>query len=270
MAEEQDKLPSFRNPPVMETVLGVQFAPIPDLTGGHIGWYWKSCLGSSWPRLIEGLFLQDQFERFEQQPSWNFPSLQFSVTVPNRLQIIHEDDDRVIQVQNTRFLYNWRRREDEYPRYRSIYPEFIRHLELFRAFLKTANLGDLVPNQWEVTYISHIPQGDLWKSPIDWCKVFPRLFTSANHSDSLRLESMANDWHFEITPQKGRLHISSKHGRVQDGGEDVLSLELTARGPLQSGDMKAIESGLDLGHRSIVQTFVALASESALNFWGIE
>ena len=168
MDEPVDKLPSFRMPPVIETVLGVQFAPLPDLTGGHIGWYWRDYLDRTWSRVIEVPCLQDQFERFGQQTTWKFPSLQMSVSLPNRLQIIHADDDRVIQVQNTRFLYNWRKRSDTYPRYENIYTEYARNLELFRTFLKTANLGDISPNQWEITYINHIPHGGLWKSPSDW------------------------------------------------------------------------------------------------------
>jgi uncharacterized protein (TIGR04255 family) len=271
MAEQQTNLPSFRSPPVIETVLGVQFAPIPDLTGAHIGWFWKNFLDGSWARVIEVPFLQDQFERFAEQNTWNFPQLQFSVSLPNRLQMIHADDDRVIQVQNTRFLYNWRRRADAYPRYKNIYPQFASSLKTFESFLSTAGLGDISPNQWEITYINHIPQGSLWKSPDDWHKVFPGLFNLPGHPDPLRLESISNDWHLEIVPQRGRLHIACKHGKSQDRSGEVLVLEFTARGPIDGGETgKAIESGLHLGRRIIVETFVALASDSALKYWEVE
>ena len=271
MAQEQENLPSFKSPPVIETILGVQFAPISKLTGAHVGWFWKTFLDSAWTIVREVPFLPDQFERFEPESAWRLPSLQWTESIPNRLQIVHEDDDRVIQIQTTRLLCNWRKRAEAYPRFQRINPEFQNILSVFRAFLKNANLGDIVPNQWEVTYVNHIPQGDLWHSTNDWPKILPGLFSSPYLPAQIRFESLSGDWHFELMPRMGRLHISCKHGRVENGKGELMVLELTARGPLDGVDTnETIQAGLKLGRRAIVEAFVGLASESARTYWGIE
>lgn len=54
MTTQRDDLPNFDNPPVIETILGVQFAQIPNLTSAHFGWYWREFWGESWVRRAVG------------------------------------------------------------------------------------------------------------------------------------------------------------------------------------------------------------------------
>ena len=146
----------------------------------HFGWYWKEFLDKSWVRTQETVALQDQLETFgDQARRFPFPSLSAVLTStlpPQRTQFINEADDRVIQVQNTRFIYNWRKRESRYPRFKDIYPEFMGNLKRFREFLRSESLGDVRFNQWEITYINHIEKGGIWKSPEDWHEILPRCF----------------------------------------------------------------------------------------------
>src|SRR5690242_7805125 len=101
MSTRQDDLPTFDNPPVIEAILSVQFAPIPGFTSGHLGWYWKHSLDRSWVKALDAPSLTDQFERFGELAGWNLPLIQFSTgNPPSRLQIINDKDDRVIQIQN--------------------------------------------------------------------------------------------------------------------------------------------------------------------------
>jgi uncharacterized protein (TIGR04255 family) len=271
MTAGQDDLPVFDNPPVIETVLGVQFAPIPGFTSGHYGWYWKNVLDDSWVRALEAPPLTDQFETFGELSGWRLPLIQLSAGgMPGRLQFINAQDDRVIQIQNTRFIYNWRKRESSYPSFRKTYPEFTDKLGGFRGFLQTAELCDIAPNQWEVSYFNHVPKGELWETPDDWSNVFPSLFPTPRRSDLVRFESLSAEWHSEIPPERGRLHIAVQHGRPPEGTPDVLSLHLTARGLVRPDDRDwGLDSGLELGHRVLARMFASLASEAALKHWGI-
>jgi len=70
MAEEI--IYKFERPPVNETVLGVQFDPLPRLSSAHLGAFWAS-LGTDWPVVNDAPELEQQFERFgkgEQWKSW--------------------------------------------------------------------------------------------------------------------------------------------------------------------------------------------------------
>lgn len=49
---DEQNLPSFERPPVIETMLGVQFQPLPALRSAHLGAFWKT-LGEEWPVVLD-------------------------------------------------------------------------------------------------------------------------------------------------------------------------------------------------------------------------
>jgi uncharacterized protein (TIGR04255 family) len=263
--------PNFDNPPLIETILGVQFGEIAGLTSAHFGWYWREFLDKSWNKTQEAIRLPDQFETFGDQ-TWKMPVTQLTASIapaPDRLQFINAEDDRVIQIQNTRFLYNWRKKESVYPRFHELYPEFTSKLADFRKFLGAASLEDLSLNQWEVTYVNHIPKGALWNTPEDWHKILPGLMPMLWKSVETKVETESGELRFEIVPQRGRLHVSVQHGRRQDPDGEVLVLQLTARGPLSPTEQALTpDESFELGHRVLVQTFAGIASPEALTYWG--
>jgi uncharacterized protein (TIGR04255 family) len=270
MAEQDKSLPTFDNPPVIETIIGAQFVPLLDFTSAHFGWYWKQYLDSSWVKTLEAPALPDQFEKFgEQKSGGGVPQFQFqTIAEPDRLQIISDKDDRVIQIQRSRFIYNWRKREGGYPTFKRTYPEFLKAFSLFRRFASEASLGEVAVNQWEVTYVNHIPKGTLWESPSDWPKIFPKLFPSVFVNNELEFEGLGSQWRFEITPAKGRLHAVINHAKLEEGGDERLVLQLTARGPVQSKkEGLDLESGITLGHRVVVCAFADMASPAARSHW---
>ena len=117
-AMRKDDLPGFSNPPLIETILGVQFDEIPNLTRGSIlagigGSFWTKYVGLE---AQETPALTDQFETLgESSRRFPFPhvSAKILTSIPlTRMQFINDKDDRVIQIQNTRFLYNWRKRSN--------------------------------------------------------------------------------------------------------------------------------------------------------------
>jgi uncharacterized protein (TIGR04255 family) len=272
-AMRKDNFPSFERPPLVETVIGVQFDQIPNLTSAHLGWYWREFLDKSWVRTLETVPLQDQFENFgEQSRRLPFPSLTAKMlsSLPSpRIQFMNESDDRVIQIQSTRFLYNWRKRETVYPRFKDLYPEFIGELNRFREFLKSASLGDAGFNQWEITYVNHIEKGETWNTPDDWHKILPGLFPAPRKSSGIRLERESGEISFEVTPERGRLHIQIVSGKSLESGDEILELNLTARGPIvRNNPTLGLDSGIELGHRVLVEAFAGMASETALKAWG--
>jgi len=204
MADEQTSDPVFEDPPVIETVLGVQFAPLNGLTSAHVGWFWKTHLDGEWQKVAETVALPDEFERFEATPPGRVQFRVEPIRFPGRVLISQVNDGRMIQIQPTRFHYNWNRVGGEYPRYRKVLEEFDRHFGSFCRFVAEAKLGEVVPNQWELTYIDSIPQGALWNTPADWHEVLPGLFSPPGPVGSSRLESVGGEWHFEIPPQRGR------------------------------------------------------------------
>ena len=206
MAETQAKFPKFDNAPVAETILGVQF-PALSFTAGHPGWFWKNYLSKDWCKAVDAPPLPDQFERFGEQ-NWTLASTPLTLTLAlPRLQLTNEAGDRFIQVQNTRFIYNWQKKQDAYPSYHQSKTEFLKLLDQFCRFVADAGLGKVSPNQWEVSYIDQIPKGILWQSPSEWRRILPGFFPLGHEVQGLKFEN-AGEWHYEIEPQKGRMHVA--------------------------------------------------------------
>ncbi len=265
-----EPLPSFKTPPVVETVLGVQFEPIRSLTNAHLGAFWQT-LGLDWPNVVDAPPLEQQFEQFGDERTWGPLGLQLKLTSEpaSRLQIRNKSNDRMIQVQNGRFHLNWLGQAGgEYPRYNNVRPEYDKLFSRFCAFVKNQSLGDLRLNQWEVTYVNHIPKGTLWNAPSDVPSV-SLLFASPPPLPMVAgPESLSGAWHFEITPKKGRLHVEIRHGRrTTPDDKEILIITLTARGSLSPADPR-YDVGLDAGHEAIVRSFKALTTEKAHQIWG--
>lgn len=261
------KLPKFARPPLIETVLGVQFQPLPSMGNAHLGWFWNR-LGSEWEFGAELPPLEPQHERFDTGWAQMGMQLQLTQDMRSRLQIRNKKD-RMVQVQNGRLLYNWLGQGGTtYPHYEAVRKAFDSVQQEFTKFLSDEKLGELRPNQWEVTYVNHLPKGSVWNELADCAaafKVGPLINSSPGGT---KLENFAGEWHYEIPSHKGRLHVQLRHGKLaQADGPEVLILTLTARGPV--GEEQSWGAGLDLGHETIVRGFFDLTSESAHQYWGL-
>jgi len=174
----------------------------------------------------------------------------------------------MIQVQNGRFHYNWLGHQGgPYPSYESVKPEFVNELDRFRKFLRNAGIEELRPNQWEVTYVNHIPRGTLWETPDDWQRMIGPFMSAQEKLSVVTLEGFAGEWHYEIRDRLGRLHVQVNPARESSGERrELLRMTLTARGAANA-QVEMVE-GLDLGHKAIVSTFAELTTKAAHEFWG--
>jgi uncharacterized protein (TIGR04255 family) len=146
-----EPLPDYEAPPVVETILGVQFEPLPGLKNAYLGGFWKTLDTAEWPTVSDAPPLPPQFERFTETFQWA-PGIEFQLiqNPPGRLQISNRDGDRMIQLQNGRLHLNWLGEPGrKYPRYEKVREDFVWALQRFSGFLAAEKLGDFRPNQWE-------------------------------------------------------------------------------------------------------------------------
>lgn len=271
---EKGPLPDYENPPVVETILGVQFERLPGFRSAHLGAFWKTLDTGEWPELFDAPPLQPEFERFTESARWAPIGAQLTVTqdLSSRLQIKNRAGDGMIQVQNGRFHFNWLGQAGgQYPRYRNVRQGFLRALQRFIEFVIKEKVGDFRPNQWEVTYLNHIPKGTVWNAPNDW-GFFQSLLGAVPTVDGLvQGESFTGGWHFVIPGQCGRLHVKWQHAMKSEPEEqEIVVLTLTARGPVAESEdaMQAILNGIDLGRETIVRSFATFMSKAANDYWG--
>jgi uncharacterized protein (TIGR04255 family) len=188
-----------------------------------------------------------------------------------RLRILRKED-RMVQVQNGSLYYNWLRQEGTtYPSYSGVKQEFDKLVSRFREFLERERLGKFTPNQWELTYIDHVPRGTLWNSPEEWPRIFRKWCVAPTEGPGMEMEGLDAEWHYEIKPRAGRLHLKVATGRIAQpsGTKEVLIINTTARGPVKPAETHALYEGLDRGHRELVAVFKMLTSDFAQNSWGL-
>lgn len=264
--------PKFDNPPVVERVIGIQFEELPFYTNSHAGWFWKGgYLEADWDKITTAPAIEDRMEIFDEKQSRIAPSnfRVFNRPPPERSQIVRASDGRMIQIQNTRFLLNWNKHEtSEYLDFPEMLSEFNDLLAKFREFVRSAGNIELKINQWEITYFNNIPRGELWATVSDWQKLFPGLFFPIGKHQESQLNSISAKWSVNLPSNAGRLHLDLQRATNVRTNQDLIRLELTARGPAK--DQSSYEAGINIGHKAIVETFKDMTSETAHKIWGLQ
>lgn len=280
MSAKTPTRPDYHSPPVVETVVGVQFERLPAFKNAHLGSFWQRLGSRDWPTVIDVSPLPPQVESFSEAAQWGRGMrLQLTQDPASRLQIKNRDANRMLQLQNNRFHLNWLGEGgDKYPRYSNVQAEFKSYLDELIGFASDHDLGPIRPDQWEVTYVNHIPQGTVWNTPADW-KFFSPMNSMPTIEDFAEAESFGGEWHFAIPDQRGRLHVQWQHGlksHSEDGEREFIRLVLTARGAVEkpgnvAGNVvESVCNGLDLGHDTIVLSFRNLMSDDANKYWGLK
>lgn len=270
VTDQHQSFPDFTNPPVDETVLSVQFAPIAGFGAPHFGLYWAT--------------IRREFERFQMQPPIASVTEQFGpsprvaprmgiqfVTEPElRCWFLDQSGGRLLQVQRDRFIHNWRRitGNELYPRYPSIRTTLHKEWLGFCAFLDREKLGQPQVNQCEVTYVNQIEIGNGWNGYEELSRVVAswsgaRSGSFLPHPDRVNMET-----HYLLPNNLGRLHIAIEPVIRGRDAREVLQLTLTARGAPKSSTIDDIFAWLDLGREWVVKGFGDFTTPEMHKIWG--
>jgi len=260
--------PSFANPPVVETIIGVQFATLTGFRSHHYGWLWREFLGADeWIPIADEKPLPEYMEPFD-SPLLKTTAAQPETSLRVRLKLrSKQHPHRTLQIQADKFYLSWVRGEGALPDYGMIKPLFDEYFTRFEKFVSESLLGQLKPNLWEVMYVNIVRKGKLWSEPNDWHRVLPTFFPSGGPaSDGLKFTTYDGNWHFEIEPKLGRVHVRIAKMVVNQDPEPVLFIQSIARG--QIDESLTWSDGIDLGHRACIYLFCDITSTEAHEEWG--
>lgn len=257
------QLPSFKAPPITEVVCGVQFEPLEDLSAPHLGLLWQS-LQPNFPRYREMPPLGSVIETF---PPANRPSkLRLSATpIMPRMWFMSEDESQIVQIQKDRFLTNWKKVSEEqpYPRYGVVSGFFTDQFKAFTAFAAHANLPDIKPVQYELTYVNHIEEGVGWSN-----EKIGQLLPDISWRDGPRFlpppEILNWNVSFPLPDEIGRLHVAAVNAVVEEGEKrtPIIQLTLTVRGIDKSNPSGNMSIWFDNSREWIVRAFADLTSST--------
>lgn len=252
----------FVRPPVMEVACGIAFSLEKPLKSPHVGLYWSAISdefvrcedAAPIPGIVESIGGSEVSESGVQIEFVGLPPLR-------RSWLINAAGTHLIQLQEDRFLYNWKRTGDglEYPSYGAVVAGFRAHWSRFKAFLVSQELGDPTPTQLELTYFNMLP-------------ATPGLLRDHVRAAGDRFlpepEGVAWRSQYLLPEGAGRLHIAATSARVVSTGLIGIRLDITARGLPKESSSTACERWFDMAHEWITHGFVDVTTPEAHEIWG--
>lgn len=257
-----DRTPKYDNPPVVETVIGVQFPELAEFRSAHFGEY-RSRIKDRFPACEDQPRLRSVNEVFPRAAPRDIPVVRFSRGVaPARIWYVAKPANELIQLQPDRYLFNWRKRDDgtEYPSYSVNSQKFLDLFKEFRQFCDSAQLDDPTPEIAEVTYINHIRTESAESAVELFGKVFVGMRWETADGWLPKPESAGFNRSFVIDKSRGRLHATAAVAVDLVRKEELVRLELTARVIHPAGDAVQIEESLQLAHDWVVSGFASMTS----------
>ena len=248
----------YRNPPINELIIGAYFdEPIVPLHSEHVGLFWAE--------------VRKEFRKIQQQPELSLPlvgptqTFQIGLTdepypMP-RFWLVSEDDTSLMQIQKNAFIFNWRKRDAEYPHFEIVKSSFDKYFTLYLSFLKRVLSVETVNIQIvELTYSNLIESGEYWAEPGDT----PRLIPTLSIPDpGLPIEGKpdfnyltAYKLAFDLT-----LNVAVRSGRkATESGKAVLVLEFRALGALGAAAKTDADAWYNRAHEAIGRCFTAMTN----------
>lgn len=273
MADTVQTIRSFKDAPVIETVLSIQFKPIPGFTIPHFGLYWKGIREEFKHCEIKSPIVH-MIEDFQRGPAQRSSVIDLELSPERAIRYWFMDHTRntFIQIQQDRFIFNWQRieRENVYPRYKTTREKFLEEWKRFCGFLTSENLPTPEVDQCEVTYVNHLEYTAGWDSYGELNKIVSYWSGKASGDFLPPPEKVNINIRYAIPNNQGRLYVSLQPViRTRDAIE-VLQLNLTARGAPASSKTEDVFNWLDLGRKWIVQGFTDFTTDEMHREWGLE
>jgi uncharacterized protein (TIGR04255 family) len=281
MSDAEGVFPAFERPPLEEVAIGVQFLPISNFYDAHAGLYWQR-IKDAYPKVSSQPRIESPIESLNppEQIRFEFPVLNQQ---QSRTWLISEDDEYLIQIQNTRFFSNWRHRQSSYPRFKKLRTLFLEHFANFGAFLGEVGLDHPIVQQVEISYIN-------WVSDLPVERFFvPATATSMSLTTnvSVRIQPEDQSWGARYILESSESAVKRVYAQCQKAirvqnpslgqdagshgglGEQGYQFALTFKAARSSGfNDSEIDSLVVEGRAALVPAFTELTTPEAHEAWG--
>jgi len=253
--------------------LGVQFECLDRLKAVHYGIWWKA-IRDQFPKVEEHNALPPIVEPLDMAQTVEVKLRISDRPPPVRLWFLNEEATRLIQVQNDRFVYNWRKRgpsKEPYPSYDVLIEDFMKHLESFCDFVAEGKHGAFVPTMCEITYVDHIVAGQGWKDHSEMHKLIAPV--SPQYSDDFLppMESLLFNTSYLFkkgAKALGRLRVNANPAFRGKEKEPITVMNVGAFAPPIGPNIEGIRKALDRAHEWTVRGFTSMTPKEMHKVWG--
>lgn len=249
----------FENPPVNEVIVSTYFdPPLTELLSEHIGLFWAD--------------IRDEFTQVKQQlPLPGKQSIVAKETFPMpRYWFIANNEINLIQVQRNAFIFNWRRRDQDYPRYHNdIKVNFDKYYGRFATFLGEKGIAtEPTVDMCELCYINAIEPCEYWDNPDHTSRVIPSFSNFDPGVEKENSQGFNCNYLYDIeTDMKLNIGISTKIDADQPSN-CMLMFEIRAQGSFARVAKSATDEWFERAHDTIEQCFLKItAPEIQEKYW---
>jgi uncharacterized protein (TIGR04255 family) len=250
------RIPSYENPPLTEVAVGVALPPN-SLQTRHIGEFWSE-IRAEYP-------ITEDNPPIPPEPITKPLDVKF-LTIPplRRVFMMTPSKEYVIQIQEGRFLHNWRRfpAAAVYPRFQTMLTRFLSAWEKFSDFARRSGVGDATPSGFELTYVNELDDPAVHNIPefvksFEWPKLEPSFLKEPPHTANIA-------WTFVLPDSKGVMNVSTNRSKRPDGRAALL-LVLSCVGPASAS--YSLHDWFETAHQWIVHGFTDLTTPEAHRLW---
>lgn len=247
----------YRNPPINELIIGAYFdQPIAPLHSEHVGLFWAQ--------------VRKGFPKIRQQPELSLPiaapgfTFQIGIDEPYpmpRFWLMSEDEITLIQIQKNAFIFNWRKRNADYPHFENVKASFDKYFEIYRSFLqKELGIETLNFQIAELTYNNVIESGEYWRDAGDTKRIIPSFsipdlglpIEAKPDFNYLTAYKIAPDLTLKVSVRTGR--------RATEAAKPVLILEFRALGALGAANKADADAWYERAHEVIGRCFTGMTN----------
>ena len=268
---------TFEHPPVHEVAMGVQFSSPALDEVAVLAEFWPR-VREDFPRLEKQAPVAPASETFEGDASAP-PGVEVHFgpqAPPVRYWFLTTAGTDLVQVQQDRFIVNWRQVEhtDMYPRYRHLRARFEREYASLTESLGPELGGNTAVDLCEITYVNQIP-GELDGVKTQLADVLSILQPrSAGSSVLPEIEDSNFQARYVVNRQDGddsigRLYVSAGPATRAPTGKQIYALSLLVRGRPEGQRIEDFLDFFDRGRSLIVQGFRELTTERMHELWGL-
>jgi uncharacterized protein (TIGR04255 family) len=277
MENRPTDLPEYDEPPIDEIAVGLQFQPVQS-TVGELTAAYREAVRGSFPRVEYQAKLPPSLPVFGGAvigPFTSGPIVATPFPKPDpfgRVWLLADDGQYLVQLQDDRFIFNWRRSQDPYPRIKGILQRFWDNFDILRTVAAPFAAGILV-HQIEISYYNWIPEAEMSQF-----EAMRTAHSSGVTSRHLSIDPELQNWMGNYTVAKDGALIARL--TVQSGGSivrinrttqqmergSVINFQVNA--PIAPGSTDSdIQSIFEHARLVIVDAFDQLTTEEAHEKW---
>ena len=255
---------NFKNPPINELVCGIQFNPI-SIPFIYISNEFFSTIEAEFPNVVETAPLPQRFDVLTH-------SEEGEIELENPyIRYLFKDskDIKLIQLQNGKYSFNWRKpdgNDEAYPRFSKLFKEFLQYWNILNNIFKKNNV-EIEFNQLELTYIDLIIYDNIGTEVNHFHKIFSFLKENSNLLNSIN--GLKVELFKPINDLKGHYYLSFHPAQLKKDLKEVIVLDSTIRGMFTEKN-ENIEEWFVNAHKEILNNFIELINDPIKEKWGLE